>query len=722
MENRRLFTFLLLSSMTLVLWGTFVAPKLAPPPQKAADAAGEDGLAALDAPKGDKDDPVSDAGSQPGITGEPEAGPDVETETSDAAGDVALVEHPETEVLLGSLDAESGYALQVKLTSAGAAIETIQLTSPQFGSLQDETKQATILGNNLTSDKTLTTGVNIVDAQLKKLRQPSLERIHWKLEEKSEDKTGAKAVFSYDAPDGSIRIRKSFRLPKLRMFLDGQPLREAFRRDPTGHILEVAIELINLSGKAQTLAYEMQGPVGVLLENEAHTSKFRDIKIEFLAGSKPVVKSAKETVSDVEAHETQAGRVMSSDELLAEHREKDKWTTPFRYAGVDVQFFAALIAPLDERSEEEQTANKRLDRTFPMLVQRDTVSPQKSDISFRMASTDINLAAEGEAATVVHKYAFFAGPKRRELLDPLPMAASRVLDYGTYFGFVARFMHGVLDTLYGLGLPYFLAIITLTILVRGCMFPISRKQAISAAKMKALQPKLNELKEKFGEDREKLARAQFELWRKHKINPAGGCLPLFFQLPVFVGLYTALNTAIDLRLAKFLWIDNLAAPDSLAKLPFALPFLGNDFNLLPCVTVVLFLVQQKLFMPPAVDEQAEAQQKMMNFFTIMMGAMFWHQPAGLCLYFIASSLWGIAERKMLGTAATSLNDETSNSEEEETDGQKPSVRVAKPDKDSADKNRVPGFMQKFIDMAQEAREQAEKTNKDDSRRKKKRGK
>ena len=82
-------------------------------------------------------------------------------------------------------------------------------------------------------------------------------------------------------------------------------------------------------------------------------------------------------------------------------------------------------------------------------------------------------------------------------------------------------------------------------------------------------------------------------------------------------------------------------------LPFSLPFLGHDFNLLPLITVGLFLVQQKLFMPPPTDEQQALQQKMMNYMMIFMGFMFYHVPAGLCVYFIASSLWGIGERKML---------------------------------------------------------------------------
>ncbi|MEZ6065688.1 MAG: YidC/Oxa1 family membrane protein insertase [Planctomycetaceae bacterium] len=179
------------------------------------------------------------------------------------------------------------------------------------------------------------------------------------------------------------------------------------------------------------------------------------------------------------------------------------------------------------------------------------------------------------------------------------------------------------------------------------MFPISKKQVANVQKMKDINPKLQEIKTKYAGDKEAMTRAQLELMRKHGYNPVAGCLPLILQLPIFIGLYNALNNAVDLRMAKFLWIDNLAAPDNLFDLPFNLPFLGSQFNLLPLITIVLFIIQNKLFTPPPTNEEQALQQKMMNFMMIFFGVMFYHVPAGLCVYFIASSLWGICERKLL---------------------------------------------------------------------------
>ena len=122
---------------------------------------------------------------------------------------------------------------------------------------------------------------------------------------------------------------------------------------------------------------------------------------------------------------------------------------------------------------------------------------------------------------------------------------------------------------------------------------------------------------------------------------------VFFQLPIFISLYQALSNCVDLRMASFLYINDLSAPDALAQMPVALPFFGNAFNLLPILTTALFFLQQKMFMPPPANEEAAMQMKMMNFMTIFFGAMFYHVPAGLCVYFIASSLWGMTERKII---------------------------------------------------------------------------
>jgi YidC/Oxa1 family membrane protein insertase len=202
----------------------------------------------------------------------------------------------------------------------------------------------------------------------------------------------------------------------------------------------------------------------------------------------------------------------------------------------------------------------------------------------------------------------------------------------------------------------------LTVLVRGMMFPISFKQTQNMARIQALKPEMDRITEKYKDDLQKKSAATQELYRKNSINPLAGCLPLFLQLPIFMGLYRALLVDVELRQSPLFgeeirWCSNLAAPDMLWNWSSVMPDfvskaqglfgLGPYLNVFPLITVCLFLVTQKMTMPEPTNEQGAMQQKMMKYMTMFMGLMFYKVASGLCLYFIASSLWGIAERKLL---------------------------------------------------------------------------
>jgi YidC/Oxa1 family membrane protein insertase len=183
------------------------------------------------------------------------------------------------------------------------------------------------------------------------------------------------------------------------------------------------------------------------------------------------------------------------------------------------------------------------------------------------------------------------------------------------------------------------------------MFPLGRKQALMAQRSQELQPYLKQIQEKYKDDKEKQTKETFALYKKHGVNPVSGCVPALIQLPIFVGLWQALNTSVALRHASFLWINDLAAPDMLFRFPveimFLSHFLGHWFNLLPIVVVGLMLFQTKLFAPPPTTPEAEMQQKTMKYMMVFMAFMFYKVPSGLGIYFITSSLWSIGERLLL---------------------------------------------------------------------------
>ena len=220
----------------------------------------------------------------------------------------------------------------------------------------------------------------------------------------------------------------------------------------------------------------------------------------------------------------------------------------------------------------------------------------------------------------------------------------------------------ILHTFYAVVQNYGLAIIMLTVLVRLCMFPLSRKQTLNALKMQELQPEIKKIQEKYKKDMEGRTKAQQELFRKHNYNPLGGCLVMFIQLPIFVALYRSLMVDVELRQAPLLseairWSPNPSYKDmdfdwsgfmpGFINKGIGLFGLGPYFNILPLATVALFLAQQKMLMPPPADDQARMQQNIMKYMMIFMGLLFFKVASGLCVYFVASSLWGLAERRFL---------------------------------------------------------------------------
>ena len=330
-----------------------------------------------------------------------------------------------------------------------------------------------------------------------------------------------------------------------------------------------------------------------------------------------------------------------------------------QYLAIDGQYFsAALLATENEDGDREYDCYS----AYVWICQPELPETKRErrtvDLSFRMFSKPIVLK-DGES----HKVSFelFTGPKEHQLLKQYELQNLR--SFG-WFAVISRPLTSLLRLFYwlvsqiGLG-SYGLAIIMLTVLVRSAMIPISRKAALNAQMMQKLAPQMKEIADKNKDNMEGRLKAQRELFAKYKYNPYGGCLLMFLQLPIFIGLYRGLSVDIALRdqplIPGFGWCSNLAGPDRLLYWESWMPqmlagetgWLGPYLNVLPLVTVVLFLVQQKMFTPPPTDDQQKMMHRMMTFMMLFMGVLFFKVSSGLCLYFITSSLWGIIERKML---------------------------------------------------------------------------
>lgn len=417
--------------------------------------------------------------------------------------------------------------------------------------------------------------------------------------------------------------------------------------------------------------YQLAGGHGLPIEGHWYTSVYRNAIFGYLDGNSPA-------------------RHLEDARSIHHNSGSEKFTKTsdrrFQYAATAIQYFASAICIDDE----QPNAN------FVEAVRATAEGVKKKeqqmfgDICPRMISEPLTVEKEAE-----HRYLLYHGPVKVRLLSQMhgegnvaealveryekTLNLRTMTDYrsdtwlGKFANFIfwtdlviasTNFMHWLFGLLTSF-MPPWLAILALTVIVRGILMPVSRwqtaKQMAMTEKMKKLNPELKKLEEEYrGRDPQELHQAKMKLMMEHGINPLsslGGCLPVLAQMPIFMGLYYCLQENVFFRLESFLWIPNLAAPDMLFRWGDWMKalgvgigdmlYLGPFFNLLPVITVTLYIIQQKYMMPPAADEQQKFQQGMMKYMMIFVGVMFYKVAAGLCMYFIFSTLWGLAERKLI---------------------------------------------------------------------------
>jgi YidC/Oxa1 family membrane protein insertase len=247
------------------------------------------------------------------------------------------------------------------------------------------------------------------------------------------------------------------------------------------------------------------------------------------------------------------------------------------------------------------------------------------------------------AQSAAREYRAYLGPKEIARLEAFAPSAVSSIDLGWSFVHpMTRAFGWLLAALHSVVPNYGLSIILLTILVRLAMAPLTVKQMRSMERMRRIQPMIKEIQEKYADDRQKQSEAMMSLYRQEKVNPLGGCLPMFLQLPVFVGLFYALRSSIQLRQAPFVgWIDDLSAPDLL----FTIPGLDFPVRLLPLLMGASMFVQQKL--TPVQTDPAQARM-MLIMMPGMMTVVSYSFPSGLVLYWMMSNVLAIAHQLWIG--------------------------------------------------------------------------
>ena len=327
-------------------------------------------------------------------------------------------------------------------------------------------------------------------------------------------------------------------------------------------------------------------------------------------------------------------KVKSQEKFL----KKTTCEDPVAWISSSNKYFASLLFA-DEKKPFASLSGERVDRDA---------------VPFMTGHLDaVTLAPGGSEEFVLTTY---CGPKELSRIGALGSSVKKVMhiSYYSWFEFLARPMLMLLNWLKSLCGSYGIAIILLTLLVRIVCWPVTQKANSSMRRMQKIQPKIKALQEKYKADpmdsrddsmrkKAELNQKMMELYRVEKVNPLGGCLPIFLQIPVFIALYSALDSAVELRNVSFLWCSDLSRPDLVGPtLPFALPFIGRvGFHPLVIAMTALMIVQQKMT-PSTADA---SQQKMMMIIPIVMLFMFYNLPSGLTLYWTVSQIFSILQMK-----------------------------------------------------------------------------
>ena len=229
-------------------------------------------------------------------------------------------------------------------------------------------------------------------------------------------------------------------------------------------------------------------------------------------------------------------------------------------------------------------------------------------------------------ATLKFDARLLAGPQDQDMLEAIQPGLNLVVDYG-WLTIIAQPMFELLKWLHKMLGNWGLAIIALTVIIKGVFFPLSAASYKSMARMKKVTPKLTALRERYGNDRTKMNQAMMELYKEEKINPLGGCLPIVIQIPVFIALYWTLLASVEMRHAPFYgWITDLSAQD--------------PYYVLPIIMAVSMFLQTKMNPTPPDPIQA----KMMTIMPIVFSIFFFFFPAGLVLYWVVNNILSIAQQ------------------------------------------------------------------------------
>jgi len=591
----------------------------------------------------------------------PTAAPSAPAEPPGAKGLYAQNAEAETTVVLGDdrqddrrAQFSNPYQMAVVVTSRGAGVRSVRLSGYRNHVARDKKRPDydpyDLLSpvNDMATDRSYDSFVTKQVFLVEDKQEIDLEDVEWELRKTTTEAGRQNAELSTLIRSGAEEVLR---------------LTKTYSLEPGSYHLAMDMSIRNLSNRPRKIILTQRGPVG--MKNDDPQREFRRIVSAVVEAGGKIVDGQQAMRADLFKRDLEGRELRPGDD------RHTLWTA------LGSKYFACIVTPLPAPGSAKAYAEYLAKVSGAFIFDDGSAT---DDLTFDQVFSPGPIKPASTTSFVIE---VFCGPKSRQLFSESSQAKQRgyeiakhVDQSGCTFQWLSWAMLWLLTAAYKLVGNYGIAIIILVIIVRTILHPVTKRGQINMMKMQKgmaeLKPKLEAIQQQFKNDKQKLNDETMKLYRQEGINPAGqvlGCLPMFLQMPVWIALWTTLNTNVDMRHEPFFWwIRDLSSPDSL--IPFSatytIPLIGammgpiTSFNLLPIVMMITMYAQQKFTQkltkpaePPKPKLDAEGrpipdpmaqQQKIFAFMTIFFGFLFYNFPSGLNLYILSSNLLGMAEQ------------------------------------------------------------------------------
>ena len=548
----------------------------------------------------------------------------------------------EKTITLGSVDPNSGFTSQLELYSKGAAIK--RATFSEFDDRDHKDPQPLIFLSSVPfNNNEILSMANTKLILVRQERQLSLDAIHWKSFDKETAEDGSQTA-CFEA----LIEAKNTGEPVLKLTKTYKVIRNSY-------LSECQLTIENLSNIEQKVRFDLAGPCG--LGQEAFRGDMRKV----MAGFR--VRDSQNQIVRADINRNKLAKAKSLDEVRLTKPGAD-----FIWAAAVNKYFAAILVPLPDRDKDfcDWVMDKTGQFYNPDGDDKANSGDETIGLDLKIASNTLEpIGQDGSSKT--YNFQLYLGPKDKGLFDSnvryrelgfvqtidfMTCCCPASIIYPLAFGVLA-----IMKWMYAFIHNYGVVIIILVFLMRLIMHPITKKSQVSMNKMTKLGPKAEEIKKKYAKNKAEMNKQLMALYKEQGASPIMGFLPMMVQMPIWLALYSAVSTSIDLRGAGFLpfWITDLSIPDAAWTFPriLTIPLLNwkiESLNLLPILMGVAFYLQQKMMPTQAAsaNPQMAQQQKMMKImFPLLFPLMLYKLPSGVNLYIMTSTFAGVIEQHVI---------------------------------------------------------------------------